>query len=429
MPGRHQGVLSEMIVRDVFPNGLRLLTESMPDVRSVSLGVWLNRGSRHEDRSHEGIAHFAEHMLFKGTAKRSAQDIAQEVDSIGGQLDAFTAKEYCSYYIKVLDEHLPRAVDLLSDLVLCPAFHTDDLEKEKKVVLEEIKMVEDIPDDLVHEVFTASYWPEHPLGRSILGSPDSVTGISQGALRDFFTRVYVSGNLVITAAGHLDHAHVRDLIEAAFDPVQVEPDPLDAEPPTPTPQLVVKDKELEQAHLCLGSRGYPQDHKDRYASYVLNTVLGSSMSSRLFQNVREQRGLAYAISSGLMSYRDVGVLTVYAGCDSAAVSEVVDLVVTELQTLKRDPVPAPELQRGKDHLKGNLVLGLESTTSRMSQLARSEICFGRQIDVSEHLSAIDSVDADAVQRVATELFSSGSLGATVLGPSEGVPVSASQLAL
>ena len=418
-----------MIVRDVFSNGLRLLTESMPDVRSASLGVWLNRGSRHEDQRHEGIAHFAEHMLFKGTARRSAQDIAQEVDSIGGQLDAFTAKEYGSYYIKVLDEHLPRAVDLLADLVLRPAFRQEDLEKEKKVVLEEIKMVEDIPDDLVHEVFTATFWPEHPLGRSILGSPDSVTGISQGALRDFFTRAYVGGNLVITAAGHLDHARLRGLIEAAFDPVQVDPDPLDARPPLPSPRLVVKDKELEQSHVCLGTRGYPQDHEDRYASYVLNTVLGGSMSSRLFQNVREKRGLAYAISSGLMSYRDAGVLTVYAGCDPAAVSDVIDLVVAELQTLRCDPVPDPELQRAKDHLKGNLVLGLESTTSRMSQLARSELCFGRQFDISEHLSAIDGVGADDLQRVATDLFSNGSLGATVLGPATAGSVSESQLAL
>ena len=418
-----------MIVRDVFSNGLRLLTESMPSVRSASLGVWLARGSRHEDQSHEGIAHLAEHMLFKGTARRSAQDIAQEVDSVGGQLDAFTAKEYGSYYIKVLDEHLPRAVDLLADLVLRPAFRQDDLEKEKKVVLEEIKMVEDIPDDLVHEVFTATFWPEHPLGRSILGSPDSVTGISQEALRDFFTRAYVGGNLVITAAGHVDHAHLRDLIEAAFDPVQVDPDSLDLRPPLPNPRLVVKDRELEQTHLCLGTCGYPQDHEDRYATYVLNTVLGSSMSSRLFQNVREKHGLAYAVSSGLMSYRDAGVLTVYAGCDPAAVSDVIDLVVAELRTLRCDPVPDSELQRAKDHLKGNLVLGLESTTSRMSQLARSELCFGRQIDLSEHLAAIDGVGADDLQRVATDLFSNGSLGATVLGPAATGSVSESQLAL
>ena len=418
-----------MIVRDVFDHGLRLLTESMPDVRSVSLGVWLTRGSRHEGAEHEGIAHLAEHMLFKGTTTRTAQDIAQEVDSIGGQLDAFTAKELASYYIKVLDEHLPRAVDLLSDLVRHPAFAPDDLEKEKKVILEEIKMVEDIPDDLVHEVFAASFWPEHPLGQSILGSPDSVTDTSRVALRDFFDRTYVSGNIVVAAAGNLDHASVRDLIGAAFDSEAGAAEPVTLTPPTSQPRLVIRDKELEQSHLCLGLRSYPQDHEDRYASYVLNTVLGGSMSSRLFQNVREERGLAYAVSSGLISYRDTGALTIYAGCDATAVPEVISLIVSELKTLRRQGVPAEELQRAKDHLKGNLVLGLESTTSRMSQLARSEICYGRQIDVSEHLSAIDDVGSDDVLRVAGELFVNGSLGATVLGPVNGMKVSESELAL
>ena len=418
-----------MIVEDVLPNGLRVLTESMPDVRSVSLGIWLVRGSRHEDPAHEGIAHLAEHMLFKGTSNRSAREIAEEVDSIGGQLDAFTAKEYASYYVKVLDDHLPRAVDLLSDLLLRPAFHQDDLEKEKKVILEEIKMVEDIPDDLVHEVFTESFWPGHPLGRSILGSPESVHGISQAALRGFFERCYVSGNLVVTAAGNIVHEELRNLIEKAFHSVNDDPDPCGSDPPTPRPCLVLKEKELEQAHICMGVTGHAQAHTDRYASFVLNTVLGGSMSSRLFQNVREKRGLAYAISSGLMSYQDTGALTVYAGCDAAAVSEVVDLVTAEFRGLAREPVPGSELQRAKDHLKGNLVLGLESTTSRMSQLARSEICFGRQFEVSEHLSAIDEVCADDVQRVGTELFSGGSLGVTVLGPVDGDVVSDSQLVL
>ena len=418
-----------MIVREVFDNGLVLLTESMPDVRSVSLGAWLTRGSRHEDQDHEGIAHFVEHMLFKGTTTRSAQDIAEEVDSMGGQLDAFTAKECASYYVKILDDHLPRAVALLSDLLLRPAFEPDDLEKEKKVILEEIKMVEDIPDDLVHELFTASFWPKHPLGRSILGSPESVTGISEEALRSFFDRAYVGGNLVIAAAGHLDHAGVRDLIGRAFETVSVDAELLDTVPPTDRPSLVVRDKDLEQSHLCLGTHGLTQAHADRYAGYLLNTVLGSSMSSRLFQNIREKRGLAYAVSSGLMSYRDAGALTVYAGCDTAAVPEVIELVVSELRTMRREPVSSDELQRAKDHLKGNLVLGLESTTSRMSQLARSEMYFGRQIDTSENLSEIDRVTADDVQRVASELFFDGSLGATILGPVNGMTFSEAQLAL
>ena len=418
-----------MIVRDGLSNGICLLTEAIPHVRSVSLGVWLTCGSRHEDHDHEGIAHLAEHMLFKGTTSRSAQDIAQEVDSIGGQLDAFTAKEYGSYYVKVLDDHLPRAVDLLADLVLRPAFELDDLEREKKVILEEIKMVEDIPDDLVHEAFTESFWPSHPLGRSILGTPESVTGISQDALRDFFNRFYVGGHLVIAAAGSLDHAQVRDLVSSAFTSAAADAGRPDSSPPTPSPALVVRDKDLEQTHLCLGTQSYPQDHEDRFASYVLNTLLGGSMSSRLFQHIREERGLAYSVSSSLIAYHDAGALTVYAGCDTAAAPDVIALVAAELRTVKHEPVPAAELQRAKDHIKGNLVLGLESTTSRMSQLARSEMSFGRQIALSENLSKIDDVTAEDVQRVATECFAEGALAATVLGPVGGLEFSEGQLAL
>jgi predicted Zn-dependent peptidase len=418
-----------MIERHVFDNGLCLLTESMPDVRSVSLGAWLTRGSRHEGDEHVGIAHFAEHMLFKGTSTRTAEDIAQQVDSIGGQLDAFTAKECASYYIKVLDEHLPRAVDLIADLLLRPAFHPDDIVREKKVIIEEIKMVEDIPDDLVHELFAESFWPDHPLGRSILGSPSSVNGITADSLRAFFERAYVADNLVIAAAGNLEHAAVRDLIGQAFADLPPRGEPIDQSPPTPRPGLVQRGKEIEQSHLCLGTHGYPQTHDDRYACYVLNTVLGSSMSSRLFQNIREKRGLAYAVSSSLESYRDVGTLTIYAGCDAAAVQEVVALVVSELRGLRDMPMPADELQRAKDHLKGNLVLGLESTASRMSQLARSEIYFGRQVDLAENLSRLDAVGADDVQRVSTDLFSTGGLAATVLGPNGTQSLVADQLEL
>ena len=418
-----------MIVREVFNNGLCLLTESMPDVRSVSLGAWLTRGSRHEGSKYEGIAHLTEHMLFKGTTKRTARDIAQDVDSIGGQLDAFTAKECTGYYIKVLDDHLPRAVDVLSDLLLHPAFLTVELEKEKKVILEEIKMVEDMPDDLVHEIFSANFWPIHPLGRSILGTPASVTAVSGASLRGYFERAYVGGNLVVAVAGHVQHGEVRDLLYSAFAEMSSMPEPIASTPPIPQPGLITREKDLEQSHLCFGTPGYAQDHENRYASYVLNTVLGGSMSSRLFQNVREKRGLAYAVNSSLVSYRDSGVLTVYAGCDTAAVPGVGDLVRAEFRNLRRDPVPADELQRAKDHLKGNLVLGLESTTSRMSQLARSEIYFGRQIELSEHLAAIDGVSADDVQHVATELFCDGSVGATVLGRLNGIPLTSGQLAI
>ena len=418
-----------MHTRDVFDNGLTLLAEPMPDVRSVSIGAWLTHGSRHEGDADAGIAHFTEHMLFKGTTSRSAETIAQQVDSMGGQLDAFTAKECASYYVKVLDEHLPRAVDLLSDLLLRPAFHDADIRREAQVVLEEIKMVEDTPDDLVHELFTRRFWPGHPLGRSILGSPDSVSGITNDSLRAFFQRSYVAGNLVVAVAGNVEHGPLRDLIGRAFDDLPAQAEPAVESPPAVQPGLSVQRKAIEQSHVCLGTRGYAQAHADRYPSYVLNTVLGGSMSSRLFQNIRERRGLAYAVSSGLESYRDTGMLAVYVGCAAAAVPQVIDLVAAEMRALAREPLPGEELQRAKDHLKGSLVLGLESTASRMSQLARSEIYFGRQISVDESLSRVDAITADDVQRVAADLFSNGNLAATVLGPEDGPVPSAEQLAL
>ncbi len=420
----------EMIVREQFDNGLRLLTESMPDVRAVSFAAWLTRGSRHESATRSGISHFLEHMIFKGTPARSAEDIAQEIDSIGGQLDAFTAKECASYYVKVLDEHLPRAVAVLSDLLLHPKFDADDIAREKKVVLEEIKMVEDTPDDLVHELFTQRFWSGHPLGRPILGVPETVDELDGSTLRHYFGGAYTARNLVIAAAGNVDHAAVRDLVTDAFGAV-----PLDGEqvemsaPPTAVPGLVLHSKSLEQSHIVLGASGYPQQHDDRYVCYVLNVVLGGSMSSRLFQNIREKRGLAYAVSSGLVSYRDGGAATVYAGCDTAAVREVIDLVVAELQDLRDRPISADELQRTKDHLKGSLVLNLESTSSRMSHMARQEIYFGRQFTLDDTLQGVGKVTAADVQRVARDLFPPGALAATVLGPVDKLGLSDDQLGL
>jgi predicted Zn-dependent peptidase len=404
-----------MVVREVLGNGLRLITETMPHVRSVTIGVWLTRGSRHESDERAGIAHFVEHMLFKGSDTRTAEDIAQAIDSIGGQLDAFTAKEYASYYIKVLDEHLPLAVDLLADIVLRPAFAADEIEREKKVILEEIKMVEDTPDDLVHELFTQHFWEGHPLGRPILGSKETVESLTQDALREYFRGAYVGSNIIVSAAGNIDHATVRGLIEGAFGAVPGTGEPLNGTPPATVPRVVTRTKELEQSHVCLGTSCYPQKHDDRYVSYILNTVLGGSMSSRLFQNVREKRGLAYSVFSGISSYRDAGNLTIYAGCANDAVDEVVDLCVAELRAMKQAPVPQSELRRAKDHLKGSLMLSLENTASRMSHLARQEIYFDRHFGLDETLAGVESVTADDVMRVANDLFSGGPLAATVVG--------------
>jgi predicted Zn-dependent peptidase len=417
------------IVRDVLDNGLRILTERMSQVRSVSVGVWLTRGSRHENAERGGIAHFVEHMLFKGTNTRSAEDIAQAIDSIGGQLDAFTAKEYASYYIKVLDEHLPLALDILADIVRNPAFNSEDIEREKKVVVEEIKMVEDTPDDLVHEIFTQAFWEDHPLGRPILGTRETVESFTQRGLRDYFRNAYTPRNLIVSAVGNLEHQHLRDLVEERFGDLASVGEVVSEEAPTVVPKIQIRNKELEQSHVCLGASSYPQDHDDRYSSYVLNTLLGGSMSSRLFQNVREKRGLAYAVFSGLAAYRDAGSFTVYAGCSNDVVGEVIDLVVEELRTIKQTPVPVAELQRAKDHLKGSLMLSLENTASRMSHLARQEIYFDRQFGLDETLQGVERVTTEDIQRVAADLFKNGSLAATVLGNVNGFELSKTRLDL
>ena len=426
----HRPDVSEPAIRrDVLANGVRFVTERMPHVRSVSIGVWLARGSRHEPPAQAGIAHFVEHMLFKGTARRSAEGIAQEVDSIGGQLDAFTSKEYAGYYMKVLDEHLPVAVDLLSDLVSHPTFEPADIEKEQKVVLEEIKMVEDTPDDLAHELFAEGFWPGHPLGRPILGLPATVSGLTQPALQRYFSETYVAPYLSVVAVGNLDHDQLLALLERALVDVPRDGANVVSGPPVVAQSTLIRLKELEQSHVCMGMAALPQNHPDRYVSYALNTVLGGSMSSRLFQNVREKRGLAYAVFSGLSAYHDTGALSIYAGCANDSVGELIDLVVAELRQLRDETVGEVELRRAKDHLKGSFMLNLESTSSRMSHLARQEIYRDSTDTLDEMLAAIERVTSADVERLASQLFSSGSLGVTVLGNVNGLQISRDRLAI
>ena len=404
-----------MIVKEILPNGITLLTEAMPHVRSVAVGVWLKRGSRHETPGQSGISHFIEHMVFKGTKNRSAEVIAAQVDSIGGHMDAFTAKEYASFHLKVLDEHLPLAVDILGDIATNPLFDASEMTKEKKVIFEEINMVEDTPDDLVMELFTGAFWPNHPLGRPILGTKGSVSRFRREELASFFRAVYRPGNIVIAAAGHLEHNAVSRLVRRHFGELAPGGRSRDGGPPRPAARVVTRSKkELEQVHVCLGTPAYPQAHDDRYGVYILNTVLGGSMSSRLFQNVREKRGLVYSISSGVSAYSDAGNMTIYAGTSLDSVDEVVRLSLEELRRMKGEPLPEDELRRAKDHLKGSLMLSLENTGSRMSHLARQEIYFGRTFKLDEILSGIESVTADDVPRIAGDLFD-GEVAMSVLG--------------
>jgi predicted Zn-dependent peptidase len=404
-----------MIVKEVLPNGLTLVTESMPHVRSVAIGVWLKRGSRHETPAQTGISHFIEHMVFKGTKNRSAEVIAAQVDSIGGHMDAFTAKEYAAFHLKVLDEHLPLAVDILGDIVANPLFDPEEMAKEKKVIFEEINMVEDTPDDLVMELLTEAFWPRHPLGRPILGTKKSVSGFRRAELASFFHDVYRPRNILISAAGHLDHKATSELIGRHFGALEPGGIGTNGGPPRPASKIVTRSKkELEQVHLCLAVPAMSQTHPDRYGMHIMNTVLGGSMSSRLFQNVREKRGLVYSISSGVTSYSDAGVLTVYAGTSLDSINEVVRLTLEEFRRIKGERLPEDELRRSKDHLKGSLMLSLENTGSRMSHLARQEIYFQRRFSLDEIIGGIEAVTGDDVARIASAIFAGG-LGVSILG--------------
>lgn len=416
------------VQKDVLPNGLTIVTEAMPSVRSISISIWLRTGSRHERDKDNGISHFLEHMVFKGTKNRSAEEIARSADSIGGHLDAFTAKECTSFSIKVLDEHLPRAFDVLADLVKNPLLRPDHIAKESQVIQEEIKMVEDTPDDLVHEIFTQSYWHGHALGRPILGTRQTVRSFDRGRLLTYFHRHYRPINMLIAAAGHLEHSRVVDLVLKEFGDSSGGAALAEGSAPIPHPHLYHRrKKDLEQVHICLGTPAYPQTHEKRFACYILNTVLGGGMSSRLFQNIREKRGLAYAVFSNLSTFRDVGCLSVYAGTATDKARQVVQLVVEEFRQLKSAPLGEEELQRAKDYLKGSMLLSLESTMNRMSNLARQEMYFGRYISLDEVAARVDAVSADDVLGVARELFETGRIALTVLGPLDGMKITRHEL--
>jgi predicted Zn-dependent peptidase len=404
-----------MFRKETLSNGLTVLTEQLPHVRSVAIGVWLRRGSRHETEDESGLAHFIEHMLFKGTESRTQLQIAQEMDSIGGQTDAFTSQEYAGFHAKVVDEHVGRAVDLLSDIVLNPRFEPVELARPRRVIFEEIKSVEDAPEELVHDIFVEDFWPRHPLGRPILGHPETVRNFTRRDLLSFFRKTYAPSNMIVSAAGNIEHERLRDLVAERFDSLSTPPDGVIDTPPLVSARIRVLDKDLELAHLLIGSVCPEQASPRRYAAYVLNAVLGGNMSSRLFQVIREERGLAYSVYSGLMTFRDAGQFSVYAGTDPKNVTEVVDLMLNELRLIKAEPVTQSELRRAKDHLRGSILMGGEGTGSRMSQIARQEMYFGRLVPIEEAIEGIESVDAEQVQSLAIDMFERRALSMTLLG--------------
>jgi len=406
------------IRQTTLPNGLLVLTERMSHLRSVAMGVWIDCGSRDETPATNGISHFIEHMVFKGTTTRSAKDFAREVDAIGGNLDAFTGKETICFNIKVLDENVPAALDLLTDLVLHPTFAPDDIAKEQGVILEEIKIDEDNPDYLVHELFTQNFWKGDALGRPILGTAKTVSSFTQQIVLDEYARRFTPPNMVFSAAGNIDHDAFVAQVELAFNSLSATSGEKLATHNTPKtfPHITLKNKKsLEQVQFCLAVPSLEVSHPDRFGVHLLNSILGGGMSSRLFQSIREDRGLAYSIYSEMNPFRDTGSLAVYAGCAPAKTKEVLQLTLAEFTRLKSELVSDEELKRAKDQSKGNMVLGLESSGSRMSNLARQQMYHGRFYSVDDITTEIDNITAADIQRLARQLLVSDGMALTLLG--------------
>jgi len=416
------------IRRTTLPNGLTILTEKMDHIRSVAMGVWIRAGSRHELADVNGISHFVEHMVFKGTKSRSAQIIAREVDAIGGNLDAFTGKETVCFNMKVLDEHVPTALEVLSDLVLNPVFASEEIHRERGVILEEIKMDEDNPDYLVHEIFTQNFWKDHPLGKPILGTKETVRRFERDTLMDFYGGRFLGGNMIFSAAGNIEHDSFVEQVARRFESLPAGQSPLPDAPPKTAARINLRNKKsLEQVQLCLGVPAPAVADESRYITLVLNTLLGGGMSSRLFQTIREERGLAYAIYSDLNPYSDTGSLCVYAGTSSDRAVQVIDLVMAEFSRLKHETLPEEELRRAKDQLKGNLLLSLESSMSRMSNLARQQMYFNYFFGQQEILDKVEEVTAEQVMAMANTLFQPDLVAVTLLGRLDGLKVSRSRL--
>jgi predicted Zn-dependent peptidase len=408
-----------MFAKVVLDNGIRVVSQEMPDHRSVSLGIWVENGSRHESTRENGISHFIEHLLFKGTERRSAAQIAEEMDAIGGVLNAFTAKEHTCYYAKILDEDLPLAIDLLTDIFLHSVFDRDEIERERSVILQEISQAEDTPDDYIHDLFSLDFFKDHPLARPICGSAETVNSFRRQDFLTFFKSRYRPRRVVVAAAGHLRHEQLvrafnerlGSVSDSTYDGRSNSQDGA----PEMQSGIFQHTKSLEQAHLCLGVLGVHQTHPQRYTAYILNTLLGGGMSSRLFQEIREKRGKAYSVYSFSSSYKDVGYLGVYAGTSLEWVEEVVELILKELKQLAAGDIKDEEIRRTQGQLVGSMMLGLESTDSWMSHIARNEIYFGEPITTDEICRGIRAVSRDAVVDLASTLFGSQGIALSLLG--------------
>ena len=405
-----------MYRKSTLDNGLRIVSESIPYMSSVSLGIFVGTGSRSELPPEQGVSHFIEHLMFKGTQKRSAREIAEMVDDVGGQLNAATDRENTCYYIKVLPEHLGLGMDILSDMLLHSKFAESDVEKERQVVLEEISLYEDSPDELIHDLHMNSLWPGHALGRNILGTRETIGDMSRQTIVDYTMRHYVPDNVVIAAAGNLTHEQLVEQVRLYWDDVKgAYPRLADSAPVFATGRLL-QEKDIEQIHICLGTPGVAHDSPEFYSSHVLNTILGGGVSSRLFQSIREEKGLAYSVCSYPSSFRDAGLLTIYTGVSPDNSLEVMEIIYSIIGDIQANGVRADEMQRAKEQLKAGLMFSLESSSSRMSRLGRAEISAREYLSPEKLAAKVDGVSLQQLFELSQPLYRRDSTCFTALGP-------------
>jgi len=404
------------IAKTILKNGIRIISKKMPHTRSVSVGVWVNVGARDESEAESGLSHFIEHMIFKGTRKRSAYQIAKEFDVIGGHTNAFTAMENTCYHAKVIDSQMEIMVDILSDIFINSVFDPLEVDKERPVILQEIGMVEDSPDEYVHVLSGNNFWGDNPLGRSIMGSPENIIRFDDQMIKNFFYRLYLPDRIVIAAAGNLDHQNLVDLVGPEFEAIQ--PGNGFSERVTPQGRTLVdiRQRDLEQVHICLTTGGLSITDPRRYAFSLLNTILGGNMSSRLFQEVRERRGLAYSVYSFVSSHVDTGLFGVYIGVNPQRILETIEVVLGEIHKLKTSRVDAVELQRAIEYTKGNLLLASESTDNQMVRTAQNEIHFENDISLQSVIEKLESVSENDILELAETIFNGRELVLTLLGP-------------
>ncbi|MFS0667547.1 pitrilysin family protein [Peribacillus frigoritolerans] len=397
-----------MIKKYTCQNGVRVVLENIPTVRSAAIGVWIKTGSRNETPELNGVSHFLEHMFFKGTTKRNAREIAESFDSIGGQVNAFTSKEYTCYYAKVMDNHASYALEILADMFFNSTFDGEELKKEKNVVYEEIKMYEDTPDDIVHDLLSKAVYENHPLGYPILGTENTLETFNSDTLKKYVHDMYTPDKVVVSIAGNVDEKLIKE-VESYFGSYQGGEDRLELVKPSFHENRITRKKDTEQAHLCLGYNGLEIGNDKTYSLITLNNILGGSMSSRLFQDVREQRGLAYSVYSYHSSYQDSGMVTVYGGTGTNQLDSLYETIQETLDTLKRDGITEKELRNSKEQLKGSLMLSLESTNSRMSRNGKNELMLGEHRSLDDIIIKIDEVTEDTVNELANQIFTEHSL--------------------